>query len=389
MKYITATAFAKRMAYVTPFLVFFFSTASHAANVELGPIGDDEPNYVWCVKDRHKVKQGGTFLAVFRGRSTNDQTIPGRIHIAAASSPFFQWVEFLESDPDHSPQVLYTPTLSVLNNPEQRRVQAKPTTPEGLYFVRFVGVDNTGDSSEPIQGCLVDVVKHLPDIELVNIAYEPSEPGAPTRTVVLTIKNNMPASAQPLAGVPWSLSASERTGPELNAPSRTRQLALGMQGNIPPGITVQVIAQIPKIPFPRASSMLELNKLIGEVDPYNYLQENETNRPNNRKMITLEYDSDTPPVSGIPIVDAPPLPASIPAVCQPGEETVALENGRTGCINPIRRCNNWLEALFVPISRCEDDTFICAINADCDRAGQVCPQSGSRTHVCTRGRIAR
>jgi hypothetical protein len=266
-------------------LLFTSAAEAQIPTADLGPVGDDAPDYLWCMRDRHKILANLPIQTVYRGRSLRPNGEDGRIHITAQTAQHFAWPTILEPDPDHSPKVYYPAATGELSWEPNRALRAKPGTPPGLYYVQFVAVDSSQRTNPVAQGCLVEVANHLPDVEVVELTLDAQPTGTSGRQVRMTIRNLMPATAQPLLSVPWSISFKPG-GP---GSASENILAQGVQNNVAPGSTFEVTAALP---WRRQSSIRDL--ITGRADPQNVIGENAAERANNQKSIAATPAAATP-----------------------------------------------------------------------------------------------
>lgn len=359
-------------------IVLGSATAALASDIELGPVGDDAPNFIWCSKDQHKAKLGQPFRLVFRGRSTTSQEETGRIHLANESNARFEWVEMLDGDPDESPRLDFTTTMAELRG-QVRSLKAKESTLPGIYYLEFIGMDSNGNETLPAKGCMIEVVKELPAVEVTDLRYDPPQSGVAGQTVRMTVKNNMTASAPALQGVPWSISlVQRRPAPSGGTRFVESQVTSGMQINVPPDSTFQVTALIQ---MPGNRNISSADRITGRADPFNFLGENNATRANNQKSIALRINDTLVPVDSQPA-----------HTCESGFEEVTTAGGTLGCAKistgGAPSCNDffdWLRGIFT--GGCENRTvFRCESNSDCAN-GYICPQSGSNSGNCTEGHI--
>lgn len=351
------------------------STAS-AADVELGAVGDDAPNFMWCNKAQHKVKIGAPFRVVLTGRSTISQEVTGRINLANDSNARFEWVEVLDGDPDERPRLDFTPTMAPLRGTIHPLI-AKVGILPGMYYLEFVAEDAHESVALPARGCMVEVVKELPDVEVTDLRYDPPQPGVAGRTVRMTIKNDMPSTASALQGVPWTISLIQAlVAPVGGTRFIESQVTSGMLVNVLPGSTRQVTAPIN---MPGDRNISSADRIIGRVDPFNFLGENEAARVNNQKWLALE-------MSAVPVTQPPPH------TCEEGFEEVTTTDGSLGCAKISTAppsCNGFWESVrgfFTGSCSVGSAAFRCASNSDCAN-GYICPQSGSSSGNCTEGHI--
>jgi hypothetical protein len=264
-----------------------------AVEIELGPVGNDAPAYLWCNQATHKVRTvvpGNTLEVTFRGRALVSSSGEARIHFPPGSDSerYFMWSEVLDSDADHSPGFNFGPVMTVLVGPRPRKLQVKPGAPAGLHYVRFIGVDQHGAETSPTQGCLLEVVSQLPDVEVADLRYDPPETGVSGRTVRMTVRNNATA----LVAVPWSISFSTRNSPF--DPVWERVLSSGVQNNVPPGGSFDVTTHY-TISSRHANPLFD--HVIGRVNLDNFIGENDAQQTNNQKSI-----GDYPPLPPPPPV---------------------------------------------------------------------------------------
>lgn len=269
-------------------LLLASAAGAQTPTAELGPVGDDAPDYLWCMRAQHKILLNHPIRTVYRGRTQLPNGEAGRIHITAQTAQHFAWPEILEPDPDHSPKVIYPAATGELDWGRERGLLAKPGTLPGLYYVQFVAVDSAQRTNPVAQGCLVEVASHLPDVEVAGLTLDAQPTGTLGRLVRMTVRNPMPATAQSLLSVPWSISFLPG-GP---GPASESILAQGVHNNVAPGSTFEVTAALP---WRRQSSIRDI--IIGRVDPQNVIGENEAERTNNQKTIgaTPAASSPTPP----------------------------------------------------------------------------------------------
>ncbi len=259
--------------------------ATLAVEIELGPVGNDDPDYLWCIKAQHKVRPGKLLDVTFRGRGVGE----ARIHLVDdTSAAHFMWQEILEPDSDHSPRFYFGPTMAVLTMPSPRKLQVRLTAPARLHYVRFIGVQNTEET--PSQGCLIEVVNQLPDVEVTGLRYDPPETGVVGRTVRMTVRNNMTPPAPPLVAVPWSISLSTRASSL--APRQERVLSSGVQNNVQSGSTFEVTAHY-TINWRNSNPISD--QVIGHINLGNFIGENDAELANNQKSIG-DYPPTPPPV---------------------------------------------------------------------------------------------
>lgn len=287
-------------------LLLAATAGAQTPNAELGPVGDDAPNYLWCLKGQHKTLVSLPIETIYRGRSLLPNEEGGRIHITAQTARHFAWPEVLESDPDHSPQVRFPTSMGELEWDGFRGLRAKPDTPPGLYYLQFVAVDSSGRTNPLAQGCLIEVVGHLPDVAVSELKVDPQPTGTTGRLVRMTVSNLMPATAQPLLSVPWSISFL----PGGHPPGSESLLARGVQNNVAPGSAFEVTAALP---WRRQTSIRDL--VTGRADSQNVLGENEAQRADNQKTI------------GVAPAAASPTPAPPVLVTQELDYAKALLNG--------------------------------------------------------------
>lgn len=331
--------------------------ASAASTVELGDIGNDAPNYLWCDKDKHKTLAGGGFMPVFRGRSTRPGGETGSIRIVPASEAYLLWEA---SAPDSAQSYRFAENMDVLSIAAgiTHGVIVRNSTPTGLYYVEFTAIDSTGEGSGLAQGCLIEVVESFPRFAAADFSYDPMRPGA-TPVVTLTIKNETQPPAAPLSGVPWTIALKLQRGTGLLRQYEYEVLASGMQSNVAPGGTFQAKADVANATrnYNRSTRPIGIS---GCVDPYNFLGEEASDRSDNCKTISLSFE-----------------PPPQQHTCEPGYTEVDTDGGK-GCKAPAaprpEPCKNFFESILGFISDfCSNDTegWRCSGNAMCS-SGNIC-----------------
>ena len=274
--------------FLTNFLVCGWASAALANQVELGPIGNEGPNFVWCIKGQHKVKPRQAFFVTFRGRSTLPQGDTGRVILVDESIAHFEWQERLDADPDESPIFRFGPAMGLLTSSDPRGLFTRTGVPAGLYFIEFAAVDSTTAINPRIRGCLVEVVNQLPDVEVVDVRWDTPAPNASGRVVRVSVRNNMVAPATALLSVPWSISLTTNSGGALE---QTRVLASGVRNYVAPGSTFEVTGTFT---IPRAA-LTGLIQVTGSVNQGNVIGENDAELANNAKTIGGPPPFPTPP----------------------------------------------------------------------------------------------
>jgi hypothetical protein len=277
-------------------MLCFGINAQAASRVKLGDVGDDNPHYLWCLKNHHKVIPGESFVVTFRGQSLIDSNINGEIDLTSTSRDHFKWHDI--SYPNR-PYMTFTPTMGVLSG-LSLAIEPLSNTPPDLYYIKFIGIDDRNEETESTQGCLVEVVNQHPDIEVTDLRLDTSS--ADSFKVRMTIRNN---TTVPLVSVPWSIDVYPINMQGRSIGIRAERHISGIQNNVGPLTTFEVMV-------PTVSGYNNFYRLIGRADPDNFIGENEEDRGNNEET---------------KLIHAPPPPVPPRLVTQDLRYSFAQANG--------------------------------------------------------------
>lgn len=359
--------------------------------VKLGFTGDDEPGYVWCRRDWHKMAQGQNLTLFANGRNTANIPYTGRLQLTLESGTVFNWIDRLISDPTRPvdasepySQPVVVPAvrdfITYPNSSSKPGLTIKPTAPLGLMQLDYRATDPAGAAvSDRARGCLIDIVEKLPDVTGDALTVVPTCASAATFEVRFRVRNMATGASSTAAAVPWRVVAT-RPGGGPGANITAVATAEGAVIGLAPGATRPVTVMLTIPPARLGARFVATGAQVSvAIDPDNVVGENPMERSNNA-ITAVPVTPNTIAGTSACVAPTPPTPPS----CGAGFALADWPGGHPACFRapPCR----WIGDRV--LGRCED--FQCTKDNECTPdpstgVGAVCPMSGPRKGKCSIG----